>query len=87
MNKSVLSITVILATSLLTACSTTGTSKSSKYVEVAGYSFKTDPNCERKVAPTKFDEKCDEPKLGFKGDVFGTMSISAGGVSGSLGGF
>lgn len=86
MKKTTLSLVAILASTLLAACSTTA-NKPSKYVEVAGHSFKTDPNCARKVAPTKFDEKCDEPKLGFKGDVFGTMAISAGGISGSLGGF
>lgn len=79
------SVSAVLATCLLSACA--ATSQSSKYVEVAGHSFKTDPNCVRSVAPDKFDEKCDHPKLGFKGDVFGTMSIAAGGISGSTGGF
>lgn len=37
-----------------------------KYVSLPGYAFKTDPKCQRTVAKTKFDSRCDWPRLGIK---------------------
>nr|WP_259185553.1 hypothetical protein [Rhizobium sp. BK176] len=36
------------------------------YVSLPGYAFKTDPKCQRTVAKTQFDRKCDWPRLGIK---------------------
>lgn len=36
------------------------------YVSLPGYAFKTKPNCQRHVPKTRFDERCDWPRLGFK---------------------
>jgi hypothetical protein len=36
------------------------------YVSLPGYAFKTDPKCQRTVAKTQFDQKCDWPRLGIK---------------------
>ena len=38
--------------------------------------------CVRTAPIGKFDERCDEPKLGFKGS-FETITVQSGGVSGS----
>ncbi len=31
-----------------------------------GYAYRTNPGCVRTQAPSKFDRKCDEPKVGIK---------------------
>ncbi|WP_082930533.1 hypothetical protein [Rhizobium bangladeshense] len=36
------------------------------YVSLPGYAFKTNPKCLRHVPKTKFDRRCDQPRLGFK---------------------
>ncbi|MBX4869645.1 MULTISPECIES: hypothetical protein [Rhizobium] len=39
---------------------------SATYVSLPGYAFKTNPKCLRHVPKTKFDRRCDQPRLGFK---------------------
>ncbi|EJZ23217.1 hypothetical protein RCCGEPOP_00725 [Rhizobium sp. Pop5] len=36
------------------------------YVRLPGYAFKTNPKCERHEPKTKFDARCDWPRLGYK---------------------
>lgn len=38
-----------------------------KYVSLPGYAYKTDPACHRTEPRTKFDRKCDWPRVGIKG--------------------
>lgn len=49
----------------LAACVLAGCVQPS-YVTLPGYSYKTNPHCKRREPPSKFDERCDCPKLGFK---------------------
>ena len=37
----------------------------SRYVTLPGYAFKTDPACKRTQPISKFDRRCDYPRLGF----------------------
>ena len=48
----------------LTAC--TGTAPP-RYLAMPGYAFKTDPQCVRTKPPSEFDERCDCPRIGYKG--------------------
>lgn len=62
MKSKFLFITGLVALSLA-SCATAST----KSVNVPGHPYRTDPDCKRTQPLGKFDEKCDEPKLGFKG--------------------
>ncbi|MBY3151197.1 hypothetical protein HFO56_02090 [Rhizobium laguerreae] len=37
-----------------------------KYVNLPGYAYKTDPTCQRTEPRSRFDRKCDWPRLGIK---------------------
>ncbi|MBP2562480.1 hypothetical protein J2857_005271 [Neorhizobium galegae] len=50
----------------LIACSAMGCTQTTRYVTVPGHAYKTDPACKRSQPPSKFDERCDCPKLGIK---------------------
>ncbi|AXA37644.1 hypothetical protein [Rhizobium leguminosarum] len=39
---------------------------SATYVALPGYAFKTNPQCHRHEPKTKFDKRCDWPRVGFK---------------------
>ncbi|ACI54552.1 hypothetical protein GGI64_000969 [Rhizobium leguminosarum] len=39
---------------------------SARYVSLPGYAFKTNPQCQRHEPKTRFDRRCDWPRLGFK---------------------
>ncbi|AFL54799.1 conserved hypothetical protein (plasmid) [Sinorhizobium fredii HH103] len=52
--------------------------QTSRYVSLPGYAYKTDPACERTQPPSQFDERCDCPKLGFKG--FTPPATCGGGI-------
>ncbi len=39
----------------------------SQYVSLPGYAYKTNPTCSRTKPPSKFDVRCDYPRLGFPG--------------------
>lgn len=64
-------IALVVASAGLAACTQT-----SRYVSVPGYAYRTDPNCKRTHPPSKFDERCDCPKLGFSGF---TSQVTCGG--------
>jgi hypothetical protein len=42
-------------------------SQATRYVEFAEHPYRTDPNCQRTEPIGKFDQKCDDPHVGFKG--------------------
>ncbi|MCY1745110.1 MULTISPECIES: hypothetical protein [Ensifer] len=52
---------------LLLAIAVAGCTQTDRHVIVPGYAYKTDPACKRTKPPEQFDERCDCPKLGFKG--------------------
>lgn len=54
-------VVAMVFASLLAGCTQT-----SRYTAVPGYAYKTDPACKRTKPPSKFDERCDCPKVGFK---------------------
>ena len=39
---------------------------SAKYITLPGYAFKTNPKCQRHEPKTRFDVRCDWPRVGFK---------------------
>lgn len=41
----------------------------SRYVNLPGYAYKTDPTCTRTQSISRFDRRCDYPRLGFPGFV------------------
>jgi hypothetical protein len=47
----------------------------SRYVNLPGYAYKTDPTCRRIQPISKFDRRCDYPRLGFPNFVPPTIGI------------
>lgn len=69
----------ILVKSVLLWALIVGCSQSSRYEYLPGYAYKTDPSCRRTELPSKFDIRCDYPRLGFPDftplPTFGTGAI------------
>jgi hypothetical protein len=77
-------ILAVVAVSLLVAnCSATTQTTA---VQIAGYPFKTEADCQRTKPIGMFDPKCDHPRLGYRGFSDPTIGIQAG-APGGLGGF
>ena len=47
----------------------------SRYVNLPGYAYKTDPTCRRTQPISEFDRRCDYPRLGFPESVPPTRGI------------
>ncbi|EHK54706.1 hypothetical protein MAXJ12_24142 [Mesorhizobium alhagi CCNWXJ12-2] len=78
-----LRIFAVLALSLFVANCSATTLTTHSAVQVAGHPYKTDPNCKRTKLLGTFDERCDHPRLGYRG--FSDPTIGA--ASGAGGGF
>ena len=69
----------LLARSALLWALIVGCSEGSRYEYLPGHAYKTDPSCRRTEEPSKFDIRCDYPRLGFPNftppPTFGTGGI------------
>ena len=65
---------------LLAGCSTYNPG-----VTVAGHPYRTDPGCKRTKPLGKFDEKCDHPRLGWRGAEGGASGMVPGGIGDGVG--
>lgn len=73
-----LSIAGIVACLALASCTTT----SSVATTIDGHPYRTKANCQRVEPLGKFDPKCDEPLVGFKGFSPDIIVPQVGGGSG-----
>ena len=62
---------------LAVAVSISGCVSQTRYVQVPGHPFKTDPACKRNRPLGKYDEKCDCARVGFEGFCPNMVGINA----------